>query len=189
MRYLFCDKCERYHELQPDESPDNFSDQCECGGKLEYVDYYDEFPNIKNNNKQTKDEKGTPILMILISALCVYNGNYINQLLITSIGIIGIIFGLFLLIIRIKGLGRILNVRYMKLIYFFSAILFLALSISLINVLLQVHINVTSGIPVHTNIKSIGIIGILIFVSLMFTVNMLLKTLNPYKRTKFDPKF
>lgn len=34
--YLVCDKCNRYYQLQPGESPDDFSDTCECGGHLEY---------------------------------------------------------------------------------------------------------------------------------------------------------
>jgi predicted nucleic acid-binding Zn ribbon protein len=32
--YLICDKCEGYYELKPDENADDFSDVCECGGKL-----------------------------------------------------------------------------------------------------------------------------------------------------------
>ena len=36
--YLVCDKCNRYYKLQPGESPENFTDKCECGGKLEYRD-------------------------------------------------------------------------------------------------------------------------------------------------------
>ena len=36
--YLVCNKCEGYYELQPNESPDIFSDKCECGGKLESRD-------------------------------------------------------------------------------------------------------------------------------------------------------
>lgn len=34
--YLICDKCGGYYELQPGEAPENFSDQCECGGKLKF---------------------------------------------------------------------------------------------------------------------------------------------------------
>jgi hypothetical protein len=34
--YLVCKKCNRYYKLQEDESPEDFTDQCECGGKLEY---------------------------------------------------------------------------------------------------------------------------------------------------------
>ena len=32
--FLVCDTCGGYYELQSDESPDDFSDECECGGKL-----------------------------------------------------------------------------------------------------------------------------------------------------------
>lgn len=38
MGYLVCDKCGGYYELQPGESPDDFSDECECGGKIRYVE-------------------------------------------------------------------------------------------------------------------------------------------------------
>ena len=36
MGYLVCDKCNEYYKLQPGESPEDFSDKCECGGKLKY---------------------------------------------------------------------------------------------------------------------------------------------------------
>lgn len=36
--YLVCDKCNGYYKLQKGESPENFSNRCECGGKLEYRD-------------------------------------------------------------------------------------------------------------------------------------------------------
>jgi len=34
--YLVCHDCGGYYQLQPGESPDDFSDTCECGGHLEY---------------------------------------------------------------------------------------------------------------------------------------------------------
>lgn len=37
MSYLVCDKCGGYYELQPNESPNDFMDKCECGGNLKYV--------------------------------------------------------------------------------------------------------------------------------------------------------
>lgn len=192
MRYLFCDKCERYHELQVGESPENYSDQCECGGKLEYVDYSgeDEFPNIEKNSNPPKDDKGIPILMIFFSAICVYGGNLIGNFTITTLGIIGIIFALILLIILIKGLIKTMNVRYLQLIYLTSAILFLALSISLFIILFQDYNNIRSlkG-HVHTDIKRLGTFVIIIFLSLLYSVNMILKTMNPYKHTIFDPKY
>lgn len=34
--YLICDRCNGYYELQNDESPDDFINVCNCGGKLVY---------------------------------------------------------------------------------------------------------------------------------------------------------
>jgi hypothetical protein len=34
-RYLVCNSCGGYYQLQEDEEPDDFSDECECGGNLE----------------------------------------------------------------------------------------------------------------------------------------------------------
>ncbi|MBU4534240.1 MAG: hypothetical protein KKF16_00045 [Euryarchaeota archaeon] len=36
--YLVCEKCNSYYKLQPGESPDDFTGNCECGGKLKYYD-------------------------------------------------------------------------------------------------------------------------------------------------------
>lgn len=34
--YMVCDKCAGYYKLQPGESPEDFTDKCECGGNLKY---------------------------------------------------------------------------------------------------------------------------------------------------------
>lgn len=34
--YLVCNKCGGYYELEPGESPEDFINNCECGGELEY---------------------------------------------------------------------------------------------------------------------------------------------------------
>lgn len=57
-RYLVCDTCQGSYELQPGEKPDDFSDECECGGKLEYSG--------KNNKKSPVV---AAILNILIAGL------------------------------------------------------------------------------------------------------------------------
>jgi heat shock protein HtpX len=36
--YLVCDKCNGYYKLQSGESPEDFTNRCDCGGKLEYQD-------------------------------------------------------------------------------------------------------------------------------------------------------
>jgi hypothetical protein len=63
MGYLICEKCEGFYELKEGESPEDFSDKCECGGKLEYVDTieglknYDineDVSNVDNNQSKIK---------------------------------------------------------------------------------------------------------------------------------------
>lgn len=39
--YLVCEKCNSYYKLQPRESPEDFTDECECGGKLRYYENID----------------------------------------------------------------------------------------------------------------------------------------------------
>jgi hypothetical protein len=48
MPYLVCDKCGSYYELQSDESPEDFTLKCECGGNLKYVQ------NLNNVNESQK---------------------------------------------------------------------------------------------------------------------------------------
>ena len=59
MGYLICDKCGGYYELQPGESPDDFTDECGCGGNLEYtttsdiedsISDYEDLPHNYNND-------------------------------------------------------------------------------------------------------------------------------------------
>ncbi|MBI4814546.1 MAG: hypothetical protein HY802_09875 [Methanobacterium sp.] len=38
MTYLICEKCGGYYELQEGEKAEDFSDECECGGKLVYTE-------------------------------------------------------------------------------------------------------------------------------------------------------
>jgi len=39
--YLVCEKCNKYYKLQPGESPDDFTSECECGGKLKFYENID----------------------------------------------------------------------------------------------------------------------------------------------------
>jgi len=39
--YLICGKCKSYYELQPGESPKDFISECDCGGKVRYVENLD----------------------------------------------------------------------------------------------------------------------------------------------------
>ena len=57
MGFLVCDKCGGYYELQEGESPSDFTDKCECGGKLKYIE------NLKDIRRDTeeKPEKSKPL--------------------------------------------------------------------------------------------------------------------------------
>jgi len=37
MGYLVCEECGGYYELQPGESPEDFTNECNCGGNLKYI--------------------------------------------------------------------------------------------------------------------------------------------------------
>lgn len=58
MGYLICDKCGGYYELQPGEKPEDFSDECECGGKLIYSDTYDVTSGNEDDNVDNEDVSG-----------------------------------------------------------------------------------------------------------------------------------
>lgn len=36
--YLICESCGGYYQLQPGESPEDFSDECDCGGRLNHTE-------------------------------------------------------------------------------------------------------------------------------------------------------
>ncbi len=56
MGYLICDKCGGYYELQPGESPDQFTDSCDCGGKLKY------FENLESSDTKNMEEMTSTII-------------------------------------------------------------------------------------------------------------------------------
>jgi hypothetical protein len=58
MSYLICGKCKSYYKLQSDESAKDFVDNCDCGGKLRYVENLDIVdPNWKQITIQKKPPK------------------------------------------------------------------------------------------------------------------------------------
>ncbi|BDZ69217.1 MFS transporter [Methanobacterium ferruginis] len=80
MGYLICTKCKSYYKLQSDESPKDFVNECDCGGKLRYVENLDIVdPNWKPftiRKKSTKRE----ILEEKIQSLFSLPGNLKNRL-------------------------------------------------------------------------------------------------------------
>lgn len=83
--YLICDTCQGSYELQPGEKPEDFSDECECGGNLTYL------KNISNPNREEDTQlkkivkKGTLIFVVLIGLIIfIYPFAYMGILSITS---------------------------------------------------------------------------------------------------------
>jgi hypothetical protein len=78
--YLICTKCKSYYKLQSGESPKDFVNECDCGGKLRYVENLDIVdPNWKPftiRKKSTKRE----ILEEKIQSLFSLPGNLKNRL-------------------------------------------------------------------------------------------------------------
>ena len=107
MAYLVCDKCGGYYELQPDESPENFTDKCNCGGNLKYIkdlndleglqnlypstNKFEEF--LKKEENQYLIEWAKPFLVIVI--LCLF---------------FGILFGRSIMVLA--GLGLLIGMSY-----------------------------------------------------------------------------
>ena len=65
MGYLVCEKCGGYYKLQPGESPEDFDNECECGGKLKYYTNFTSegvFTNEAPENPKSKESLFKKIL-------------------------------------------------------------------------------------------------------------------------------
>ncbi len=178
MSYLVCDKCGEYYKLQEGEFPEDFNNKCDCGGTLVYSD------NLNELETSSKEENFlilyliTPCVLIFISAsnICAI---FYDMYFITLFGIIGVIFGLIFLFIRIRDLERKLHLKLRQVIYSVSAIIFLTEGCALI--VLWPLINI--GDTIRTKIA----IAIFIFLAIIFGLNMILKTIHPDNhRNKLD---
>lgn len=60
MGYLICSKCKGYYKLREDERVKDFTSQCDCGGKLRYVENLDiidpQWKSVEIAKKKTKKE-------------------------------------------------------------------------------------------------------------------------------------
>jgi|GEM_PF-3578559 len=56
MGYLICDKCGGYYKLKEGELADDF-EECQCGGKLRYVDDIDEYLNDEQDINEYSNNK------------------------------------------------------------------------------------------------------------------------------------
>ncbi len=73
MGYLVCEKCGGYYKLKPGESPSQFSENCECGGKFKYVE------DLKTNGKNMGKIKPT-ITCPQCGHQWEYDGELINEI-------------------------------------------------------------------------------------------------------------
>jgi hypothetical protein len=103
MGYLVCNKCHGYYELQEGENPDDFLDNCECGGSLNYVQNLDSQLDEPDSVKVTECKADKP--------------NSYFQRFVSSFDLRAIVIGLiavFVLVISIKLLF-VPDIRYLYL--------------------------------------------------------------------------
>ncbi|BDZ71456.1 zinc ribbon domain-containing protein [Methanobacterium petrolearium] len=74
MGYLECDMCGGRYELENGESPDDFSDKCECGGNLKFFETYSPVDQI-NKKSTVEDIKKCPHCNFLNKATALFCRN------------------------------------------------------------------------------------------------------------------
>ncbi len=75
--YLVCDECEGYYELSFGERVDDFSDKCQCGGKLRFVEGLDQVNDLDDKKQGfrmllTKRKLLFGLLILIIGGLIVF---------------------------------------------------------------------------------------------------------------------
>ena len=82
MGYLICAKCKSYYKLQQGESAKDFTRDCDCGGKLRYVENLDIVdPNWKQVSIRKKSTKGEILRNKIQSVLSVRRMDLKNRFL------------------------------------------------------------------------------------------------------------
>jgi hypothetical protein len=184
MGYLMCNQCGGYYRLHDGESPDDFDNNCECGGKLKYFDSLGGVTSLNRTNetignkiKNPKEHYFIPFMMILVSIECILSIFYDSNFIII-LGVIGLLFGLFLLFIRFKSLEHRIYPRTRRIIYFFSTMIFLFQGFALVILWFEIDFDI---------LAKIGVL-IFIFLAMICGLNMILKTIDPDNRwNKLDP--
>ncbi|SCG84817.1 DUF4013 domain-containing protein [Methanobacterium congolense] len=97
--YLVCEKCGGYYQLQSGESPEDFSDTCECGGKLKFVqdlndnsaeDTISEKQNFKDKLKSLLNNKwNLAFIGVLILVICLVGFTSTQKAVVTNSTLIG----------------------------------------------------------------------------------------------------
>jgi len=97
--YLVCEKCGGYYQLQTGESSEDFSDKCECGGNLKFVQDLDdnsaegiisEKQNFKDKLKSLLNNKwNLAFIGVLIVVICLVGFTSTQKAVVTNSTLIG----------------------------------------------------------------------------------------------------
>lgn len=63
--YLVCDACGNYYELKRDESPEDFSLECDCGGNLVYQESLSSVEKETPPSKSSSTSRNLAILLVV----------------------------------------------------------------------------------------------------------------------------
>ena len=178
--YLICNKCGAYYEVCNEDSPADFPDKCECGGTFKYI------AGIKQPEEKSVERKEkavpteylrAPAAMVLVSLVCLGSFVYHFVTLNFLIGLIGIPFGLSLVLLRYRRQELVLNMISRRAIYFLAAVIFIGASWGLISVLIQFNFGI---ITIEFALFAI--------IAIIYILGMIFKTISPDDTRNFlDP--
>jgi hypothetical protein len=66
--YLVCDRCGSYYQLQKGESPEDFSFECDCGGRLTYKEFLD----LNNEASESNSSSGRTLAILLVGGFAIF---------------------------------------------------------------------------------------------------------------------
>lgn len=169
--YLICNKCGSYYEVHDEESPADFPYECECGGTFDYIagPKQPEEKSVERKEKAVPTEYlRAPTAMILVSLACFVSFIYHVVALNFIIGLLGVPYGLSLILLRHRRQELVLNMISRRSIYLLAALIFFGATYGLISVIIQIN-DVTIMIG----------FSILTIVAAIYGLGMIFKTISP----------
>lgn len=107
MGYLICYNCYGYYKLESDESPEDFSSNCECGGNLEFTDSIDLNPKSESGGRDKitygysyTDKKSFNYKIVMVFGILII---FVGIMIIRTLYILGFIITLVGISILYKG--------------------------------------------------------------------------------------
>ena len=178
--FLICNKCGTYYEVSNEESLADFPDKCECGGTFEYITgpKQPEEKAVERKEKANPTEYlRAPAAMILVGLACFGSIIYYVVAVNFIIVLVGIPYGLSLILLRYRRQELVLNLLSRRSIYFLAALIFFGASYGLITVIIQINDVIT-------------MIGFSLFtiIAVIYGLGMIFKTISPDDSRNFlDP--